>query len=65
LLLKQSKTVLAHLTPVSLTFDPVTPKSIGLIFHPGWMCGPSLTMVGLGVLELLIGNEKVTDRPTD
>ena len=52
-----------------LTFDPVTPKSIGFIWiHPGWMCGPSLKKVGQGVLELLIGNEKVTDgqigRPT-
>ena len=26
LLLKQSETVLAHLTPVTLTFDQVTPK---------------------------------------
>jgi len=31
------------------------------------MCGPSLKKVGQGVLELLIGNEKVTggQRPTD
>mgnify|MGYP007133523160 CR=1 FL=1 len=28
LLLKQSETVLTHLTPVTLTFDPVTPKSL-------------------------------------
>ena len=28
LLLKQSETVLTHLTPVTLTFDPVTPKYI-------------------------------------
>jgi len=27
----------------------------------GWMCGSSLKKVGQGVLELLIGNEKVTD----
>jgi len=27
LLLKQSETVLAHLTPVTMTFDPVTPES--------------------------------------
>jgi len=29
------------------------------------MCGPSLKNVGQGVIELLIGNEKVTDGPTD
>jgi len=28
------------------------------------MCGPSLRRVGQGILELLIGNEKVTDRQT-
>jgi len=49
LLLKQSETVLAHLNPVSLTFDPVTLKSIGFICYPGWMCGPSLKKVGQGV----------------
>ena len=54
---------LADLTPV--TFDPVTPTYVGFICYPVWMCGPSLKKVGLGVLELLIKNEKVTDRPTD
>ena len=41
---------------MTLIFDPVT---------PGWMYGPSLREVGQGVLESLIGNEKVTDRPID
>jgi len=64
LILKQSETVLAHFTLLPLTFDPVT---------PGWMCGPNMRKVGQGVLELLIGNKKITDgltyrqtnRPTD
>ena len=47
-----------------LTVDPRTPKSIGFLCYPGWMCGPSLRKVCLGVLELLIGNEKVTDGRT-
>jgi len=56
---------LAHLTPVTLTFDPVTQRSIGSLCYPGWMCGPSLKKVVQGILkELLIRNEKVTDRPT-
>ena len=29
------------------------------------MCGPSLSKVGQGILELLIGSEKVTDDQTD
>ena len=29
------------------------------------MCGPSLKKVGLGVLEILIGNAKVTDGQKD
>jgi len=33
-------------------------KSIGFICYPG--CGLSLKKVGQGVLELLIGNKKVT-----
>ena len=111
-LLKQSGTVLAHLTLVTLTFDPkinrvsllpridvgtkceegksrrsqvldhkqfwhIWPGYLdlwplnqkGFICYPGWMCGPSLKKVCQGVLELLIGNEKVTDgqtfQPTD
>ena len=39
--------------------------SIGLFCYPGWMCGPSLRKVGQGILELLMGNEKVTDGRTD
>ena len=39
-------------------FDLVTPKSMG------FLCCPSLRGVGQGVLELLIGNEKVTDGQT-
>ena len=39
----------------------MTPISFATL---GWMCGPSLKMEGQGVLELLIGNEMVTDRPT-
>jgi len=46
LLLKQFKMVLEHLTLVTLTFDPVSPKSIGFPCYPGWMCGPSLRKVG-------------------
>jgi len=57
--------VLAHLTPVTFTFNHVTTKSIGFICYPGFMCGSSLKKVGQGVLELLIGNEKVTDGRTD
>jgi len=65
LLLKQSETVLTHLTPMTLTFDPVTSKSIGFICCPGRMFGQCLRKVGQGILELLIGNEKVTDIQTD
>ena len=50
---------------VTLTFNPVTPKSIGFLCCPGQMCEPSLRKVGQGVLELLIGSEKVTDGKTD
>jgi len=54
--------VFGRFDPGTLTFDPVTPKSIGFICYPG----PNLKKVGQGVLELLIRlNEKVTDRPTD
>jgi len=35
-----SETVLEHLTPVTLTFDRVTPKSIQFICYQGWMSGP-------------------------
>ena len=42
LFLKQSETVLIYLTPVSLTFDPVNPKSIGVLCCPGRMYGPGL-----------------------
>jgi len=63
-LLKQSVMVLAHLTPVILTFDPVTPKSMGFLCYPGWMCGPSLKKIGECVLESLIRNKKVTGGQT-
>ena len=43
-------------TLVTLTFDPVTPKSIGFLFCQGSIFGQSLRKVGQGVLELLIGN---------
>ena len=46
---------------VTLTFDLVTPKSLGFLCYPGSISG----QVGQGVLELLIGNEKVTDGPTN
>ena len=65
LLPKQSETVLAHLTPVTLTIEPVTPNSIGFFCYCGWMWGPSLRKVGQGVFQILIGNKKVTARPTD
>jgi len=42
----------------------LTPKLLGFFCYPGWMCGPSLRKVGQGFLELLIGNEKVTDGQT-
>jgi len=35
LLLKQSKMGLEHLTPMTLTFDPVTPTSIRFFCYPG------------------------------
>ena len=53
---------LGRFDPVTLTFDLVTPKSIGFLC----CLGPGLRKV---VLELLIGNKKgtdgQTDRPTD
>ena len=64
LLLKQSDMVLTHLTPVTLTFDPVTPIFKGFLCCPGRMCGQTLRKVGQGVLKLLIRNEKVTDGHT-
>jgi len=57
--------VLAHLTLVTLTFDQVTPLSIGFLCYPRWMYGPSLMKVGQGVLELLIGNGFDTFDPGD
>jgi len=61
-------TGLTHLTLVTLTFDPVTPVSIGFFCCPGRICVPSLRKVGQGVLEILTGNglqtDKQTDRPT-
>ena len=65
LLLKQSETLLTHLTQVTLTFDPLTPKSIGFLCCPRWMCGPCLRKLGQGVLELLIGNSFGTFDPGD
>mgnify|MGYP000022347330 CR=1 FL=1 len=47
---------MAHLTKVTLTFDPVIPVSIGFLCYPGWMCEASLREVDQEVLELLIGN---------
>jgi len=41
------------------------PVSKRFLCYPRWMCGPSLKKVGQGVLELLIGNQKVTDGQTD
>jgi len=61
LLLKQSETVLARWTP--LTFDPVTPRSIGFICYPGRICGPSLRMVGQGDQVFFIGNSFSTFDP--
>jgi len=55
LLLKQSDMVLTHLT---LTFDPVTPGSIGFLCCPGQMCGPSLRKIGQGVLKSQITGRK-------
>ena len=48
--------LLTHLTQVTLTFDSVTPKSIGFLCCPGRMCGPSLRKVGQDVLKVLIVN---------
>jgi len=50
---------------VTLTFDQVTQKSLGFLCYPGWMCGASLKKVGQGVLQLLIGNDNITDGQTD
>jgi len=36
-----SETVLTHLILVTLTFDPVTPVSIGFPCYTWWMWGPS------------------------
>jgi len=60
LLIKQPETVLVHLTLVTLTFDP----KINRVSPLPRTDGPSLRKVGQGVLVLLIGNRKVTDRPT-
>ena len=57
--------VLTHLTQDTLSFDPVTQISIGIICYPEWMCGPSLKKVCQGNLKFLIRNEKVTNRQTD
>jgi len=43
--------VLEHLTLVTLTFDPGTPK-IEFPWYPRQMCGISLSKVDQGVLEL-------------
>ena len=56
---------MAHLTMVTLTFDSATPNSLGFLCRHGQMCRHSLRNVGQGVLELLIGNDKVTNRLTD
>jgi len=56
------QTVLADLTQLTMTFDLVTPKMLGFLCYPRWMCGPSLRKVGKDVPELLIRNEKITDR---
>jgi len=64
LLLKQPETVLAHLTLVTLTFVPMTPKSIGLLCFHGRMCGPSLRNVGQGVFDWTRKGYRRTDRPT-
>ena len=54
--------MLAHLTLVTLTFDP---KINRFLCCPGRMCGPILRKVGQGVLELLIGNSFGTFDPGD
>jgi len=51
--------------PVTLTFDSMTPTSLGFLCCPGQMCKPSLRKVGQGVLKSLMGSEKVTDGKTD
>ena len=62
LFLKQSETVLIYLTPVSLTFDPVNPKSIGVLCCPGRMYGQDWDQ---GLFQLLIGNSFGTFDPGD
>ena len=64
--------VLEHLTLVILTFDPVTPNSIGFVCYRGWMCGPSLKNVGHSrvIDQKRKGYRQTdlhvqTDRPTD
>jgi len=44
---------------------PSDPTLIWFLCYTGQMCGPSLRKVGQSILELLIGNEKVTDGQTD
>jgi len=29
----------------------VTPRSIGFLYYPGWMCRPGMRKVGQGILE--------------
>ena len=48
--------VLAHLTPVTWTFDPMTPNSKAIYCCQWRMCGKGLRKLGHGVLELLVGN---------
>ena len=65
LLFKQSEMVLEHLTPLTITFGLVTPKSIGFQCYPRWTYVQSVKKVGQGNLRLFIGNKKVTDWSTD
>jgi len=43
-------TVLVDLTPVTLSFDLVTPNLLGFLFYAGWMCCPRMRWVGQYIL---------------
>jgi len=51
--------------PVTLTFNPVTPQSMGFLCCPGRMSWPSLRRVGQGILDLLNGKGFGTFDPGD
>ena len=53
---QSSKTVLAQLIPVTLTFELVIQKPIAFFYFPGWTFGKGLRQLGQGVIKILIRN---------